>query len=197
VVWEYETESPINGTPAIVAGKWVVFGGCDAHLYCLDLATGKPVKTVETEAEIVSTVATSGPFVAWGNHGNEVLTADTEKGELSWIYRDRKFPFMSAPAIDAERVVIGGRDKKIHAIKRENGMPMWKYQTRGRVDSSPLIFNDAVVCGSSDGRLYALTLEKGEEKWFLDLGEALVAAPSFARGMIVIGGEDGTLFAID
>ena len=194
-IWKYETQEYINGTPAIVDGKWIVFGGCDRVLYSLDIVTGKPVKTIETDTEIVSTVATSGSFVAWGNYGNEVLSADIAKGQRAWTYKDRKFPFMSAPAIDDQIVVIGCRDKKIHAISREKGLPLWKFKTGGRIESSPILFTDAAVCGSSDGRLYAIDLE-GKERWQLDLGESVIAAPSFARGTIFIGGEDGTLFAI-
>ena len=195
-IWMHQTEEYINGTPAVVDGKWIVFGGCDRILYTLDLATGKPAKQVETDAEIVSTVATEGTFVAWGNYGNEVLAADVTAGKTSWKYTDRKFPFMSAPAIDKTRVYIGCRDKKIHAISRADGAGLWKYKTGGRVESSPLLFTDALVCGSSDGRLYAIDIEKGEELWKVDLGESIIAAPSFADGILLVGSEDGTLFAL-
>ncbi len=195
-MWTYETSEYINGTPAIVDGKKIVFGGCDRVLYSLDVATGEANETIKTDAEIVSTVATSGTFVAWGNYGNEVLSADIATGQRSWRYTDRRFPFMSAPAINETAVFIGCRDKKLHAIARADGSPLWKFKTGGRVESAPLLFTDAVLCASTDGRLYALNLEKGEEQWMLDLGEGMVASPSFANGMIYIGGEDGTLFAV-
>lgn len=195
-IWARETDSPINGTPAVVDGKFVVFGGCDHYLYTLDLATGEPLKKIEGEAPIVSTVGTDGSFVAWGNHANQVMGADINAGVASWTYSDRAFPFMSAPAIDQERVYIGGRDKKIHAISREKGKREWTFKTGSRVESSPLLFTDGLLTGSSDGRLYALTLEKGKEIWSVDLGESLVANASFADGMIIIGSEDGTLFAV-
>lgn len=195
-IWHHETASPINGTPAVVDGKYVVFGGCDQFLYTLDLATGKPLKQIEGEAPVVSTVGTEGSFVAWGNHANQVLGAEITAGVTSWTYSDRAFPFMSAPAVDKERVYVGGRDKKIHAISRENGSAVWTYKTGGRVESSPLLFSDGVISGSSDGRLYALSLDKGEEIWKLDLGESLIANASYAEGLIFIGSEGGTLFAI-
>jgi len=195
-VWRHETEQPINGTPAVVDGRFVVFGGCDHYLYILDLATGKPLKSIEGEAPIVSTVGTEGTFVAWGDHANKVMGADLEEGELSWDYSDRNFPFMGAPAVGKKNIYIGGRDKKIHAIDRATGDNVWKFKTGSRVESSPILFTDGLVCGSSDGRLYALDLEKGEAAWTMDLGESLIAPPSFADGLILIGGEDGTLFAL-
>jgi outer membrane protein assembly factor BamB len=195
-VWVRETDSPINGTPAIVDGKFVVFGGCDHYLYTLDLATGEPLKKIEGDAPIVSTVGTEGSFVAWANHANQVMGADINAGVASWTYSDRSFPFMSAPAVDQLRVYIGGRDKKIHAINRLKGTQDWVFKTGSRVESSPLLFNNGLLCGSSDGRLYALSLDQGQEIWSLDLGESLVASPSFASGRILIGSEDGTLFAV-
>ena len=195
-VWSYETDEYINGTPAIIDGKWIVFGGCDRVLYTLDLATGAEVSKIETEAEIVSTVATLGDFVTWGTYGNEVLGAEVSKAKVSWVYRDRQFPFMASPAVSESTVYAGCRDKKIHAISRKTGKGVWKYKTRGRVESAPILFHDALVCGSNDGRLYALTLEEGELLWKLDLGESIVAAPSFADGFILVGSEDGTLFAV-
>ncbi len=196
LVWKHETGSPINGTPAVVEGKFVIFGGCDHVLYTLDLATGVALKTIQGEAPIVSTVGTEGNFVAWGDHSNCVMGASLGDENLGWRYHDRNFPFMAAPAVDKERVYIGGRDKRIHAISRESGEGIWKFKTGGRVESSPIIFSNALVCGSSDGRVYALGLEEGELLWKVDLGEPIVAAPSYAGGIILVGGEDGTLFAL-
>jgi outer membrane protein assembly factor BamB len=195
-IWKHATEQPINGTPAVVDGKWVVFGGCDHYLYTLDLKTGKPLKKVEGEAPIVSTVGTQGSFVAWGDHSNSVMGADLQTGQLNWTYTDRQFPFMAAPAVDQEKVYIGGRDKKIHAISRKTGKGVWKFKTGGRVESSPILFTNGLVSGSSDGRLYALDLDDGSEIWQVDLGESLVAAASYAKGTILVGSEDGTMFAL-
>lgn len=195
-VWSFVSDGPINGTPAVVDDSWVVFGGCDQSLYCLDLKSGERVRMIEGEAPIVSTVGTIGSFVAWGDHANRVVGGDAVSGEVLWVYQDRNFPFMGAPAVDDLRVYIGGRDKKIHAIDRATGESVWKFRTGSRVESSPILFKDGLVCGSSDGRLYALGLEKGEERWLIDLGESLVAAPVFARGVFLIGSEAGTLFAL-
>lgn len=195
-IWKFETDSPINGTPAIVAEKWVVFGGCDHFLYALDLKTGKEHQKIPGEAPIVSTVGTEGGFVAWGDHSNQVMGALVDGGQKVWSYKDRNFPFMAAPAVDRDRIYVGGRDKKIHAISRSDGKGVWQFRTGGRVESSPILFKDGLLVGSSDGRLYALSLDSGEEIWRVDLGESLVAAPAFARGMILIGSENGTLFAL-
>jgi eukaryotic-like serine/threonine-protein kinase len=82
------------------------------------------------------------------------LSVDLRSGEPRWTFRDRNFPYFSSPAVSAKRVVIGGRDRRLHGLHRETGEPAWVFASRGRIDSSPVIVGDKVVVGSDDGRLY-------------------------------------------
>jgi outer membrane protein assembly factor BamB len=93
-------------------------------------------------------------------------------------------------------VLIGSRDKHLHAIERKTGEGAWKFQTGGRVEGSPIVFEDGVLFGSTDGRLYAANLDTGAELWQLDLGESLATPPAYGSNQIIIGGEKGTVFAI-
>ena len=40
VVWTYKADEPINGSPAVVDGRFLVFGGCDAQLHVVHLKDG-------------------------------------------------------------------------------------------------------------------------------------------------------------
>jgi outer membrane protein assembly factor BamB len=131
-----------------------------------------------------------------GNYANETVGFDVVGGKVAWVYQDRALPFFSSPAVNERLVLIGSRDKHLHAIHRESGESAWKFRTGGRVEGSPILFANGVVFGSSDGRLYAADLENGSELWQLDLGEPLVASPAFGQNQIVVGGEKGTVFAI-
>lgn len=196
LLWSYKTEDFINGSPAVVDGRFVVFGGCDAHLHVLRLADGKLVHKIPTSAQIPASIATFGTFAYCGNYANETVAFDVVGGKVAWTYEDRALPFMSAPAVTDRLVLIGSRDKHLHAIDRANGQGAWTFKTGGRVEGSPIVFTDAVVFGSADGRLYAANLADGSELWRLELGEALVASPAFGANQIVIGGDKGTVFSV-
>lgn len=195
-LWTYPTDDYINGTPALIDGKYVAFGGCDSILHVVDATTGEMINEVLTDSQITASVATAGTMIYAGNYANQVVAADLNAEEPAWIYDGGQFPFFSSPAVDDERVYIGSRDKSVHAISRETGERAWTFATGGRVESSPIVFDDAVVFGSSDGRLYAVDPASGEEIWRLDLGEKLDAPPVFAAGHLFIAGGGGTLFAI-
>ncbi len=196
VVWTYKTDNYINGAPAVVDGRFLVFGGCDAQLHVVNLKDGTLVHVIPANAYIPASIGTYGTMAFCGNYANETVAFDVVGGKIAWTYEDRALPFFSSPAVNEKLVLIGSRDKHLHAIDRLTGEGVWKFATGGRVEGSPIVFTDGVVFGSSDGRLYAATLNDGTELWRLELGESLVASPAFGANQIVIGGEKGTVFAI-
>lgn len=196
VVWTYKTDDYINGSPAVVDGRFLVFGGCDSQIHVVNLKDGTLVHQIPTSAQVPSSIATYGTMAFCGNYGNEAVAFDIVGGKVAWTYQDRALPFFSSPAVNDRLVLIGSRDKHLHAIDRQKGTAVWTFPTGGRVESSPIVFLDGVVFGSSDGRLYAANLETGAELWRLDLGEALVASPAFGGGQLVVSGDKGTVFAV-
>jgi outer membrane protein assembly factor BamB len=196
VVWTYKTDDYINGTPAVIDGRMVAFGGCDKVIHVINLADGKLINEVVTDAQITNSIATSGKTIYCGNHANQLVATEATGGALTWIYEASDFPFFTSPAVDDKNVYIGSRDKSLHAVTRATGKRAWTFPTGGRVESSPIAFDDAIVFGSSDGRLYAANTADGSELWRLDLGEDLTASPVYAQGRIIISGGRGTLFVL-
>ncbi len=57
-------------------------------------------------------------------------------------------------------MVLGGRDKMVHALEAKTGKPLWTFTTRARVD---FVAGDRVFVGSSGGRVYGLDLASGKK----------------------------------
>lgn len=196
VAWSFSTENYVHAAPA-VHGARVVFGGCDGRLRMIDAADGTVLLDYKVGAYMAGSIAlaegSSRAFL--GHYGNAALGLDLDDEKVLWTYRDRAFPFFSSPALAADRIVIGSRDRRVHAIARATGKPLWTFQTQGRVDGSPVIAGDKVVIGSADGRLYLLRLSDGKKRWSQDLGAAIAASPAVAGGRVYIGAEDGRVYA--
>ncbi len=200
-VWTYQTESFINGAPAI--GKFeipaesgvAVFGGCDARIHVVALADG----SVRAQIDAGSYIAGSAAFVDGqayvGNYDNVLIKADIATGEILWKYSDADAPFFSSPAVGEDVVVVGGRDNRVHCIRRSDGKQVWAFAALGAVDSSPVICGDKVVVGCEDGRLYMLRLSDGSKIWSYEIGQAVTSSPAVVGGMVVIGSDDGFVYA--
>jgi len=193
-IWVYDTDNYVNGAVAIAEG-YVVFGGCDGLLHIVRADDGKAMHRIPLGSYVAATAAVRDGRAYVGHYDNVFLCADIRTGRIVWQYEDRPFAFFSSAAVTKELVVVGSRDKRVHAIGRRDGLMKWVFQTRGRVDSSPVVCGDRIVVGSDDGRLYLLNRKNGVLIWSYDIGEALAASPAVAEGWVVIGADDGRVYA--
>jgi outer membrane protein assembly factor BamB len=193
-VWTYETGNYINGSPAVSDQK-AVFGGCDAMIHVVSLIEGSKVTEIDSGSYIAASAAFLDPEVYVGNYDNVFMRADVDTGKVVWKYTQSDAPFFSSPAVGENVVVFGGRDQRVHCVNRNDGTPVWTFQTRGEVDSSPVICGDKVVVGSEDGRLYMIRLSDGSAVWSYETGQPITSSPAVARGMVVVGCDDGYVYA--
>ena len=194
-LWTVTTDSYVHGTPAVAGGR-VVSGGCDGHVRILDPRDGKQLAEIDTKSYIAGSTVVIGDWAWLGHYNYEVLGLNLAEAKERWRFRDRWFPYYSSPAVTEKLVVIGGRDKKLHALDRVTGKEVWAFATQGKVDSSPVVCGENVVVGSDDGRLYAVKLADGTQLWARDLGAPVTATPAVVKGLIIVGTEDGTVYCL-
>jgi outer membrane protein assembly factor BamB len=184
VRWKFPTDGPVQATPAVADGT-VYIAGCDDSLRAVNLADGKELFRIPA-GNTGASPAIDGARAYLGTFNNEVLAFDLQAKSLLWRYEnpDRQFPFYSSAAIANGRVVVGGRDRLVHAIDAATGKPVWTFTARARVDSSPALA----------GRLYVLDAATGQKHWEFDTGAGISASPAVADGKVVIGSADGVLY---
>lgn len=192
-LWTYTTGSYLYGSAAVDEGK-VVMGGCDGHVHVVDLATGKGQHRIPVEGYVGGSAMLDAHGAVVGHFGNQVLAFSPATGAPQWTHQDLSFPYLSSPARLGEHVILGGRDRQLHALDRATGQPVWWVSAKGKVDSSPVVVGDHVVVGSHDGRL-RIVRPDGEVARALDLGAPISASVATASGWLWIGTEDGTLHA--
>jgi len=192
--WKLETEGMVHATPA-VQGDLVFIAGCDEKFRAVRIADGRQQYEIAAAYTGASPVL-DGDRAYFGTFNYEVLALDLKARKIIWRYRDpdKTFPYYSSAALSNGRVVVGGRDKLVHAIDAATGKAAWTFATRARVDSSPAIAGGRVYVGSSDGRLYVLDLATGQKRWEFDAGAAFTASPAIGASRVVIGSQDGVLY---
>jgi outer membrane protein assembly factor BamB len=197
VRWMLETDGPVHATPAIVNGI-AYLGGCDEQFRAIRLADGKTLFEVPLGAYTGASSAVDGDRAYVGNFNSEVVAVDLRGHKVQWRFKDpdRQFPFYSSAALFENRVIVGGRDKMVHALDARTGKPLWKFTTRARVDSSPAVAGGRVYVGSSDGKLYILDAATGAKQAEFEAGDAITSSPAVAAGRVVVGSVDGHLYCL-
>ena len=193
--WKVLTQGMVHATPAVQAGLTFV-AGCDGFFRAIRVEDGTESYVIEAGAYTAASPVLGGGHAYFGTFNNEVLALDLAAREVRWRYADpdRQFPFYSSAALDDGRVIVGGRDRRIHAIDADTGEAAWTFTTRARVDSSPVVAGGRVYVGASDGRFYVLDAASGEQLWAFDTGADIVTSPAIAGGRVAVGAYDGLLY---
>jgi outer membrane protein assembly factor BamB len=196
--WRFKVPGgPVLGTPAIVAGRTFA-AGCDSTLHVLDLATGKELGSVDLGGQIGATPAIVGDYMYIGTMTNQFLGINWKKPEIAWTFEapKRQQPFYASAAVTDTLVIAGSRDKQVHALDRNTGREVWKFEGRNKFDSSPVIVGERVFAGCTDGNLYVLDVAKGTEINRVELGSPIIGSPAVGDGCLVIGTDDGTIYCL-
>lgn len=197
LAWKYETQGYVHCAPAIAEGVTFI-AGCDEHLRVIDVQTGEQKIEIPLETYLIASPAVVGNILYVGTYASEVVAVDWKKRDVVWRYKagESEHPFHSSAAVTDDILVVGGRDKLVHAVRRQTGQKLWTFQTRAKVDSSPVIVGDRVFIGSGDGNLYGLNLSDGKELWKFNAGKPISAGPAVGEGVLVIGSEsrDGKVY---
>ena len=187
-VWKFATQGYVHCAPAVVEGVTFI-AGCDEHLRTIDIKTGEQRGELLLESPLIASPAVIGNTLYVGTYKSEVVAVDWQLGKILWRYQSGDGEYRSSAAVTDKLVIVGGRDKLLHAIDRITGKAAWTFPTRGKIDSSPVVVGDRVFVGSSDGNLYELGLSDGKQRWKFNAGKPISAAPSVGEGVLVVGSE--------
>ena len=188
LVWKFQSQGPLHSTPSR-DGDLVLVTGCDAVLRGIRLEDGIEQLQMDSGEYTAATPAVIDGVAYYGTFANNVIAIDVNSEQYLWRYEHptRHFPFYSSAAVADGKVIVGGRDKMVHAIDQKTGESVWTFSTGARVESSPVVAGSRIYVGSSDGRFYVLDLASGEKVWEFEAGAPFVASPALASGRIVIG----------
>ncbi|OYW24367.1 MAG: hypothetical protein B7Z55_02395 [Planctomycetales bacterium 12-60-4] len=197
LAWKFPTEGYVHCAPAI-AEKYTFIAGCDEHLRMINIETGEQKSDMPLETYLIASPSVMGHLLYVGTYASEVVAVDWQTMQVQWRYSTGggEFPFHSSAAVTDKFLVIGSRDKSVHAVHRDTGKGAWTFPTRAKVDSSPAIIGDRVFIGSGDGNLYELGLVDGQLRWKYNTGKTISAGPAIGEGVLVIGNESkqGSVF---
>ncbi len=122
VVWRYK--DPVREFPyhasAAVTDKYVVVGGRDKQLHCIDRKTGKGIWTFQAQGRIDSSPVIVGKRVFFGSNDRNIYGLNLADGKQVWKYNAGK-EFTAAPAVGEDVLVIGaeGSDGPIYCFGKK------------------------------------------------------------------------------
>ncbi len=116
--------------------------------------------------------------------------------KAKWTYQDDS-DIGSGATASGKSVFVTNTNGEVVALKKKNGMAIWRFMTGGKIYSIPAVSNNIVVAASSDNFIYGLSAKKGKLLWKIKAGKAVLGNPVIHNGIAYIGASDGHFRAID
>ena len=203
-LWRGKAGDRVNAAPSIANGLAYV-SGCDAMLRAIDLNTGEEKFAVDiggmAGGSAVVVPDKAGGRLVVGTDGGKVLCLSADGKTTHWTYNQVEGQAMvyATPAVSVQHnlVVVGARDRNVHAIDLATGQRKWALKTRGDVDASALIAGDLAFVGSKDKKLYALDLKTGKAVWNFTAGRSVDAGPDINAGVVVFADSAGNVYCLE
>jgi outer membrane protein assembly factor BamB len=198
LAWKFKVPGgPVMATPAVAGGVTFV-AGCDSALHVIDLDNGMEKASVELAGQVGATAAVVNDRVYVGTMIHHVQAVDWKKAKVDWTFEPKRAgqPFAASIAVTDALVIAASRDKRVYALKRDNGDVQWTFATGSRVESSPVVVGQRVYVGSSDRKFYVLDLATGREVQKLEFDDEVTGSPAVAADRLLIGTRAGTLYCL-
>lgn len=128
----------------------------------------------------------------------ELIRAFRETGDLisrkklAWVFYT-PHPTCSSPAYVNGAVYIGGNTGFLYKLDARTGKLIWKYDSRGAIETRPLIVGNTVYVTSHSG-FHAVNAETGSRVWFQKLNWD-ETYPVYYDGMVFSGDQKGDISA--
>ena len=114
---------------------------------------------------------------------------------------------LSSPVIDGNVIFTGSEDGNFYALHKKTGKEQWRFNTRGRIQSTATVYNQ-VVFFESGNVFYALNKHTGKELWRYDPANALWgykidpyddkrSRATVYEGIFYVGSSLGAVLALD
>ncbi|HEY4220972.1 MAG TPA: PQQ-binding-like beta-propeller repeat protein [Myxococcota bacterium] len=113
---------------------------------------------------------------------------------IAWTRRESAGPAFHA---DTGILLIGGSDKKLHALDAHEGKPLYAVPIPGALTTTPTLDGDAAFFGTDDGHVLRADVSSGKSRWDVVV-DAEIEEPVVVDGDLVfaVTGAD-TLFALN
>jgi len=199
LLWSRRTGGQVT-SGAARAGRAVYIGSGDGHVYALDVASGRRIRTYPFKGAVTSavTVAQGVLFAATAN--GKVHAQPIAGGRPGWT-RAIGVPAGGWPVVTNGVVYAGADDGTVYALHAATGRAKWHYRTGGPVRTGPLPglhpYDDKVYVGSEDGHVYALDTQTGQVNWKTALGGPVSSGLAQASALVFAGDEHGNLCGRD
>ena len=118
------------------------------------------------------------------------------EGTVKWMFATPEI-IWAAPAVTGDVVYLATGDRRILALRTDDGSTIWSTPLDSPVDGTPAVTDDTVFLALRSRKVMALDRLTGDIKWVYRTPSSVFTAPTVKDGVVYVGDLAGILSAID
>lgn len=202
IKWTFNIKEQINGSAnsfKIEDKLYVVFGGYDFKLHCLQAKNGREVWSVPTGNFINGTPAISNGRIIFGGCDGFLRFVDAATGKETGKVKLKSY-IPASPAIYDITVYAAIYDQKLFAFDIGDEVEKWVFD--GNKDSgpflaSPAVNKDYVVIAERNGTVSFVKREDGLSSGSFKVSGEITVRPVISDTQCLVADKDGYLYIHD
>jgi outer membrane protein assembly factor BamB len=106
----------------------------------------------------------------------------------------------STAAIVGDRIYIGTQNRKLLALKLEDGTKTWEYQAKGAISAGACVIGGekgTIFIGDEAGWFHAIVAETGEKLWDFKTRDKIMSSAMVVGDTVLVGSYDKRLFCFE
>lgn len=182
LVWSFFAGRPIFGE-ALVDGDRIYFVCDNGYLFALECESGREVWRYDL-----------GDARAPRSLGHPIVEAKDGRPGIGEYDFDHQSP---KPVKDGAVLYVGAGDGGLHAVDRESGERIWRYEGPGKIRATAAFDEERVYAGCFGGAIVAVDKTNGVEVWRRESYADVTTSPAWIAGRLIAGNRGGWLGALD
>lgn len=167
----------------------------EGNLYKFDFI-GNKIWKFNSGVYSLSSPASNGKIIMWGNVKGEIVAVNAESGKLEYKKKITN-GFEAGITINGSNAFIGDSEGNLFSLNIVNGSPNWKYKTSGKIKSIPVLNSNTVFTCNLDGNVYSIRKADGRLNWELKTSGLLNATPLLFNDYLLQPDVDQKIYLID
>jgi outer membrane protein assembly factor BamB len=198
-VWEFSVEGHLQASPVFdPQSQRLACGSADGELLFFDPVARSLIWRVNLGGKIKSAVAFDGDrdAILAGTMDGSIHSVSISTGKVRWSAMTGGAVY-STPLVLGGRVLVTSTDKHLHVFDAENGKPLKRLPTLGKIFAAPHLFNGHIYFGTTAGIVYEIDPISCAVTGQLQLPERITDALAFddPTGLLFARSYDGKLYA--
>lgn len=169
--WRFEAGAGVRARPGI-AGDHLYIHADDGRLHKLGKPDGRVVWTVRLHEPATGRLPPTDPESRWDHYASSAVEA-------------------------GDRVFVGGRDGRLHALAADSGRQLWTADAGDLITATPAVWRESVIFAGFDGQVRAAEMADGRLRWTFPTHHPVPADLVVAGDRVLAGSRSYDLYALD